>query len=165
MGNALDSSAWKYGIVVRDSNNTRLTRVFARGRTVDSTLCQGLAVFDSNVSVSDSRLVGRGGCGIGIGLAANTDSKINVNSSLLRGEGSIIGISLTGNSSGHGEATTIRVYHSNLLGNVLEGTPGEAGMTEIYISHSRLSGSSCGTPSCFSVHDETLFPLTAACIP
>lgn len=169
LGSAVDSSAWKYGIMVRDSNNTRLTRVIARGKTVDSTLCQGLAVFNSNVSVSDSRMVGRGGCSIGIGLAANTGSEVQVNSSLLRGEGTINGISLTGNSSGSGETTTIRAHHSSLLGNVLEGTPGEDGVTEIFISHSRLTGSASaapgGTPSCFSVHDEALSPLTAACIP
>ncbi len=165
MGSALDSSAWKYGIMVRDSNNTRLTRIFARGKTIDSTLCQGLAIFNSNVSVSDSRLAGRGGCGIGIGLAANTDSNVQVTSSLLQGEGSISGISLSGNASDSGEETTIRVGHSSLLGNVLEGTPGEVGVTEIFISHSGLTGSTSGTPSCFSVHDEALSPLTAACIP
>lgn len=164
MGGALDTSAWKYGIMVRDSDNTRLAGVFARGKTVDSTLCQGLAVSNSNVSVSDSRLIGKGGCTIGIGLHADTDSKVKVNSSLLRGEGSINGISLTGNASA-GEATTIRVRHSSLLGNVLEGTPGEAGTTEIFISHSRLTGSAIGTPSCFSVHDEALSPLTTACNP
>lgn len=165
-GSAIDTAAWKYGIFIENSSGVRLTHVIARGTSGEDTACQGVAVRGSRVRISDSRMVGAGGnCTFGLGLNASMDSIVQVNSSVLRGNGSINGISVSGTSSESGEETTIRIRHSVLDGSVFEGTPGEGGISTILISHSELTGPITGTPTCFSSHDSNLVGLNAACLP
>lgn len=83
-GQALDSSAWKYGMFIENSSGVRLTHVVARGIANDDSLCQGISVSGSRVSISDSRMVGAGGsCTIGIGLNANMDSTVQISDGVL----------------------------------------------------------------------------------
>lgn len=165
-GSAVDTAAWKYGILVQDSRGTRLNHVTALGRSDDPTLCQGIATFRSVVSIQDSRLIGRGaGCTFGIGINATDGSNVEVDGSRVRGEGSSNGISISGNSNTAGETTLVRARHSVLMGQLFGGTPGEAGTTELRVSHSELNGPVTGNVDCFSVHDPDLNPLDAACMP
>ncbi len=165
-GEAVDSSAWKYGIFIVDSSGVRLTHVVARGTTSNDSLCQGVAARGSRVWISDSRLVGAAGsCTIGLGLNASMDSSVNVVNSTLRGGGSLNGISVSGSSTDSGEQTTIRIRHSMLDGAIFEGTSDESGTTTVLISHSQLTGPITGSPVCFSSHDPDLNGLTSTCIP
>ena len=165
-GGALDSGAWKYGIVVRNSENVRLTHTVARGRSTDSTLCQGIAAFNSTLNVQDSRAVGAGdACGISIGLSALDSSQVQIVDSVIRGDGSLNGISVSGTASDAGSETRVRVRSSVLDGQVFGGTPGESGVTEVLISHSELTDSATGMVTCFGSHDPDLNALDAACMP
>lgn len=165
-GEAVDDSAWKYGIFIEDSSGVRLTHVVARGTTSNDSLCQGVAARGSRVWISDSRLVGAAGsCTIGLGLNASMDSSVNVVNSTLRGGGSLNGISVSGSSTESGEQTTIRIRHSLLNGAIFEGISGDSGTTTVLISHSQLTGPVTGTPVCFSSHDPNLNGLTASCAP
>ena len=165
-GSAMDNTAWKYGILVRDSRGTRLSHVTARGNSDDPTACQGIATFLSSVLIQDSRLIGRGaGCTFGIGINASEGSSVGVEGSRIRGAGSINGISISGNSNTAGETTAVRARHSVLSGQLFGGTPGEAGTTELRVSHSELNGPVTGNVACFSVHDPDLNPLDAPCMP
>lgn len=150
---------------IKDSSGVRLTHVVARGTANDDTLCRGISVSGSRVSISDSRMLGAGGsCTIGIGLSANTDSTVQISDRVLRGNGSINGIGVSGTSSNAGEETTIRIRCPTLSGAVLEGTPGETGVTSMLISHSQVDGAITGTPEFFNSHDPGLNALNAACL-
>ena len=165
-GSAMNTGAWKYGMSIRNSNNVRLVHVSARGRSSDPTLCQGIAVSRSSVTINDSRAVGKSdSCTISLGLNAGDGSQVQVSNSVLRGEGSLNGISVSGVSDIAGSDTTVRIRHSVLEGQVFAGTPGEAGMTQVLISHSELTGPVSGAATCFGSHDPILNPLNASCIP
>ncbi len=163
-GGAIDSSNWKYGVRVVDSVNTRLVNVLARGTSSDPTLCQGAAIRNSSVTIVDSRLVGAT-CSIGLGLSADDASTVHVQGSLLRGEGSINGLGVSTSSDTEGETTSVRIRHSELIGQILAGITGEPGASDVRISHSEITGPVAGSVSCFSVHDPALAALTPACLP
>lgn len=161
-GGAIDTVAWKYGIFIQNSKNVNLTHVIARGKTDEETLCQGLLARSSQVRISDSSLIGAGeNCTIGLGLVADKGSTVQVNCTLLRGNG----ISVSAASSDSSEETTVRIRHSVLNGDVYEGTLGEAGTTTVMISHSELNGDVVGTPSCYSSHNSDLIGLNTVCMP
>jgi hypothetical protein len=163
-GGADDSGNWKYGIRIVNSRNTRLDNVVARGTTTDFTLCQGAAIRNSSVTIRDSRLVGAV-CSIGLGIVVDDGSRVELQGSLVRGEGSINGIGISAGSSDTGVHSSVRVRHSRILGAVIAGLPGDLGITDVHISHSEMTGPVTGSPICFSVHDLTLSPLTSACVP
>ena len=163
-GGAADSGNWKYGVRIVDSTNTRLVNVVARGASPDTTLCQGAAIRNSTVSIVDSRVVGAV-CGIGLGISVDGGSSVSVQGSHLRGEGSTNGLGVSASSNSEGETTSVRVRHSEIIGQVLAGIDSEPGVSDVKISHSEMTGPVSGAPLCFSVHDPSLTGLTSACVP
>ncbi len=166
-GKATDSASWKYGIRIIDSKNVRLDRVTARGTSKDFTSCQGAVIRSSNVSINDSRLIAVGsGCSISLGVTIDDNSVVTIHSSVMRGEGSINGISASSASaSATSGDTVLRIRHSELSGELFAFAPTPPASSVINVSHSQVSGPVRGPVTCFSVHDESLSPLGSDCLP
>lgn len=165
-GNADDSSAWKYGMRILDSDNVRLDGVVTRAATDDPASCLGLAVRNSSVFINDSRMVGRE-CSLGLGLTADNGSRVTIRDSLLRGQGTLNGISASVSDNTAGSETRVTIRGSTLHGQVFAGTPPFAGLVTVNVAYSEFVSpvSVLGTASCIGSYDSSLAPLTSACAP